>query len=61
MFGGQNTTSESTVDATNDIYVLDTCTLNWTQPVINGKLPIARAGHEAVTFMDQYMIVMLGN
>lgn len=60
MFGGQNTSSETTFDASNEIYVLDTCTLNWTQPVIQGKPPIPRAGHEAISFLNQYMIVMMG-
>ena len=60
MFGGQNSSSESTFDATNDVYILDTCTLNWTQPVIHGIPPTARAGHEAVTYLNQYMIITMG-
>lgn len=60
IFGGQNASSESTFDASNDIYVLDTCTLNWSQPIISGAPPIARAGHEAFTYLNQYMIVMMG-
>lgn len=60
IFGGQNASSESTFDASNDIYVLDTCTLNWSQPIISGTPPIARAGHEAFTYLNQYMIVMMG-
>lgn len=60
LFGGQNATDTQTFDATNDIYVLDTCTLNWSQPVISGTPPTARAGHEAIVYRDQYMIVMMG-
>ncbi|KAK4510035.1 carnitine O-acetyltransferase yat1 [Mucor velutinosus] len=60
LFGGQNATDTQTFDATNDIYVLDTCTLNWSQPVISGTPPTARAGHEAIVYGDQYMIVMMG-
>lgn len=60
MFGGQNASSESTFDASNEIFVLDTCTLNWTQPIIQGKPPVPRASHEAISFLNQYMIVMMG-
>ncbi|CAO0799971.1 unnamed protein product [Mucor circinelloides] len=60
LFGGQNATDTQAFDATNDIYVLDTCTLNWSQPVISGRPPIARAGHEAIVYGNQYMIVMMG-
>ncbi|KAI8083791.1 hypothetical protein BDF21DRAFT_416637 [Thamnidium elegans] len=60
LFGGQNATETSSFDAKNDIYVLDTCTLNWSQPIISGIPPIARAGHEAIKFMNQYMIITMG-
>lgn len=60
LFGGQNATDTQTFDATNDVYILDTCTLNWSQPVISGKPPIARAGHEAIVYGNQYMIIMMG-
>lgn len=60
MFGGQNASSESTFDASNEVYVLDTCTLNWSQPIVHGKPPIPRAGHEAISVLNQYMIVMMG-
>lgn len=60
LFGGQNVSSEKTFDANNDIYVLDTCTLNWSQPIIHNNLPIARAGHEAIIYRDRYMIIMMG-
>lgn len=60
LFGGQNVTSEQTFDATNDIYILDTCTLNWSRPIIKGTPPTARAGHEAVTYKNRYMIAYMG-
>lgn len=60
MFGGQNVSAETSFDATNDIYVLDTCSLNWTKPDIKGTPPIARAGHEAISYLGRYMIIMMG-
>jgi hypothetical protein len=60
LFGGQNVSARGTFDATNAIYVLDTCSLNWSQPIIHGTPPIARAGHEAIVYRDQYMIIMMG-
>lgn len=52
--------AETSFDATNDIYVLDTCTLNWTKPEISGIPPIARAGHEAIVYLERYMIIAMG-
>ncbi|KAI8993644.1 hypothetical protein BDB01DRAFT_777012 [Pilobolus umbonatus] len=60
LFGGQNTTSDEIFDASNDVYVLDTCTLNWTMPVIQGTPPTPRAGHESVVYKNDYMIVLMG-
>ncbi|KAI8644178.1 hypothetical protein BD408DRAFT_401341 [Parasitella parasitica] len=60
LFGGQNATDTQGFDATNDVYVLDTCTLKWSRPVISGEPPVARAGHEAIVYGDQYMIVVMG-
>ncbi|CEP09389.1 hypothetical protein [Parasitella parasitica] len=60
LFGGQNATDTQGFDATNDVYVLDTCTLRWARPAISGKPPVARAGHEAIVYGNQYMIVMMG-
>lgn len=59
LFGGQSTSSE-TLNATNDVYLLDTCTLNWTQVNTRGSPPVARAGHEAISYNNRYMIVMMG-
>lgn len=44
---------------TQSVYVLDTCTLSWSTPNIQGTPPSARAGHEAITF-GNYMIVIGG-
>jgi N-acetylneuraminic acid mutarotase len=60
VFGGQNVSSQGTFDAFNDIYVLDTCTLNWSQPQINGNPPSPRAGHEAFVYNNRYMVVLMG-
>ncbi|KAI7897962.1 uncharacterized protein BX663DRAFT_583041 [Cokeromyces recurvatus] len=61
LFGGQNATSlQDIFDASNDVYILNTCTLNWSQPIIKGNPPIARAGHEAIVYKNRYMIVMMG-
>ncbi|KAG2193233.1 hypothetical protein INT47_010708 [Mucor saturninus] len=60
LFGGQNVSAETSFDATNDVYVLDTCTLNWTKPEISGIPPIARAGHEAIVYLGRYMVVTMG-
>ncbi|OBZ83425.1 Kelch repeat-containing protein 2 [Choanephora cucurbitarum] len=60
LFGGQHTSAVHTVDMTSAVYVLDTCSLNWSQPIIQGTPPVARAGHEAIVYQERYMIVMLG-
>ncbi|KAI9480728.1 MAG: hypothetical protein EXX96DRAFT_563968 [Benjaminiella poitrasii] len=60
LFGGQNASSEEIFDASNDIYILDTCTLNWSQPTVEGKPPIARAGHEAIVYKNRYMLIFMG-
>ncbi|KAI8062443.1 hypothetical protein BC940DRAFT_309029 [Gongronella butleri] len=57
IFGGKILSSMFT--PTQSVYVLDTCTLSWSQPTIQGTPPSARAGHEAVTY-GQYMIVIGG-
>lgn len=60
LFGGQSVSSDQTLNATNDVYLLDTCTLNWTHIITKGTPPVARAGHEAISFNNRYMIVMMG-
>ncbi|CDH58545.1 hypothetical protein RO3G_08606 [Lichtheimia corymbifera JMRC:FSU:9682] len=42
-----------------DLFVLDVCTLSWSTPVVTGTAPSARAGHEAVSY-GNYMLVMMG-
>ncbi|CAO3644013.1 unnamed protein product [Cunninghamella echinulata] len=59
MFGGKIADNLSTFIPTNDIHVLDTCTLSWSTPTIHGSPPAARAGHEAVTY-GNYMIIIGG-
>ncbi|KAI8977348.1 hypothetical protein BDF20DRAFT_1001355 [Mycotypha africana] len=61
LFGGQNVSSEQTFDASNDIYLLDTCSLNWSKPEIHGTRPLPRAGHQAILYHNnQYMIILMG-
>jgi hypothetical protein len=43
----------------NDVWVLDTCTMDWTQQTVSGTAPIGRGGHEAVR-VGNYMIIMGG-
>lgn len=59
VFGGLNT-SATGFDSSQDVFVLDTCTLSWSKPEVSGDAPVARAGHGAITY-GQYMLVMLGN
>ena len=56
MFGGQDT---NTGQSSQDVYLLDTCTLRWSNPGIQGTPPSARSGHQAVTY-DQYMLIIMG-
>ncbi|KAI9284570.1 hypothetical protein BC943DRAFT_55778 [Umbelopsis sp. AD052] len=43
----------------NDVWVLDTCTMDWAQQTVSGTAPIGRGGHEAVR-VGNYMIIMGG-
>ncbi|KAI7855230.1 hypothetical protein BDC45DRAFT_506906 [Circinella umbellata] len=56
VFGGQDT---NTGQSSQDVYLLDTCTLRWSNPGIQGTPPSARSGHQAVTY-DQYMLIIMG-
>ncbi|KAI8097044.1 uncharacterized protein BX664DRAFT_325462 [Halteromyces radiatus] len=58
IFGGK-TLNKHTFIPTQNVYVLDTCTLSWSVPNIQGTPPTARAGHEAIT-VGNYMIVIGG-
>ncbi|ORX56401.1 hypothetical protein DM01DRAFT_1406705 [Hesseltinella vesiculosa] len=57
IFGGK--VLDSVFTPTQDVYVLDSCTLSWSRPNIQGQPPSARAGHEAIAY-GQYMIVIGG-
>ncbi|KAI8139751.1 hypothetical protein BJV82DRAFT_243117 [Fennellomyces sp. T-0311] len=59
VFGGLNTSSPDAFDSSPDIFVLDTCKLEWTKPDIGGDIPEARASHGVVTY-GNYMIVLYG-
>jgi N-acetylneuraminic acid mutarotase len=43
----------------NDVWILDTCTMDWTQQTVSGTAPIGRGGHEAVR-VGNYMIILGG-
>ncbi|KAI8342001.1 hypothetical protein BC941DRAFT_415074 [Chlamydoabsidia padenii] len=58
IFGGK-TIAKHTFIPTQSVHVLDTCTLSWSTPNIQGTPPSARAGHEAIT-IGNYMIVIGG-
>ncbi|ORZ06059.1 hypothetical protein BCR42DRAFT_398000 [Absidia repens] len=59
VFGGKTLDNGHTFIPTQNVYVLDTCTLSWSTPNIQGTPPSARAGHEATTF-GHYMIIIGG-
>ncbi|KAI9278960.1 hypothetical protein BDA99DRAFT_531688 [Phascolomyces articulosus] len=56
VFGGQDTV---TGQSSQDVYLLDTCTLQWSNPGITGTPPSPRSGHQAVTY-DHYMLILMG-
>ncbi|CAO3590027.1 unnamed protein product [Absidia cylindrospora] len=58
IFGGKTLEKHSFIP-TNDVFMLDTCTLSWSTPNIQGTPPSARAGHEAIT-IGNYMIIIGG-
>lgn len=58
VFGGHNPNATEFAPS-QDVFLLDTCTLKWSKPTVGGNLPAARAGHQAVTY-GNYMLVMLG-
>lgn len=56
IFGGMNSDDQRTVS--NDVYILDTCTLTWRKQSTN-EATKPRAGHQAYMY-GKYMITMLG-
>ncbi|KAI9301193.1 hypothetical protein BJ944DRAFT_243494 [Cunninghamella echinulata] len=56
IFGGMNSDEQRTVS--NDVYILDTCTLTWRKQSTN-EATKPRAGHQAYMY-GKYMITMLG-
>ncbi|KAI9496511.1 hypothetical protein BDB00DRAFT_122173 [Zychaea mexicana] len=56
VFGGQDAL---TGQSTQDVFLLDTCTLQWSHPDVSGVPPSARSGHQAVTY-DKYMVILMG-
>ncbi|KAI9310965.1 hypothetical protein BX666DRAFT_2032457 [Dichotomocladium elegans] len=58
IFGGKVANTTEFI-ATQDVYVLDTCSLSWSTPNVTGTAPAARAGHESVSYGD-YILMMMG-
>ncbi|KAI8143939.1 hypothetical protein BJV82DRAFT_609928 [Fennellomyces sp. T-0311] len=56
IFGGEDA---ATGENTQDLYLLDTCTLTWSRREVSGIPPSARSGHQAVSY-DNYMLVLMG-
>lgn len=61
MFGGCSLVKESGVPRYhNDVRQLDTDTMIWTRPRINGTVPTVRYGHTASVFMGKYIVICGG-
>ena len=56
MFGGENPNRKPS----NELFVLDLKTNEWSQPEVAGEAPIARSSHSAVTYLDRYIVVFGG-
>ncbi|KAG2222289.1 hypothetical protein INT45_006968 [Circinella minor] len=59
VYGGLNTSSPDTFDSSSDVFVLDTCNLEWSKPDVGGDAPAPRADHGAVTY-GNYMVLIYG-
>ena len=59
VYGGLNTSATDHFDSSSDVYVLDTCNLEWSKPDVGGDAPAPRADHGAVTYGD-YMVLLYG-
>ncbi|KAI9246255.1 hypothetical protein BDA99DRAFT_543349 [Phascolomyces articulosus] len=59
VYGGLNTSSTDHFDSSSDVFVLDTCKLEWSKPDVGGDAPAPRAGHGAVTY-GNYMVLLYG-
>ncbi|KAI9494560.1 hypothetical protein BDB00DRAFT_818552 [Zychaea mexicana] len=59
VYGGLNTSSTDRFDSSSDVYVLDTCKLEWSKPDVSGDVPSPRANHGAVTY-GNYMVLLYG-
>ncbi|KAI8328465.1 hypothetical protein EDC96DRAFT_530529 [Choanephora cucurbitarum] len=58
MYGGHTLEDKST-SVSNDVYVLDTCTLTWTKKSVKGNTPGPLYGHGAVN-INNYMVLLMG-
>ncbi|KAI8379271.1 uncharacterized protein BYT42DRAFT_321055 [Radiomyces spectabilis] len=59
IFGGYDATAPS-FQPSQDVYIMDTCTLTWSKAQTTGVAPAGRSHHAAVVYGD-YMIILLGN
>lgn len=60
LYGGYSYDDDNKITfPSNDIYVLDTCTLTWTKKSVGGNAPGSLYGHGAIT-INNYMVLMMG-
>jgi len=61
LFGGCTLLKDSSVPVyNNDIHVLDTETMIWIRPRVNGNTPTGRYGHTATLMDDGYIVIFGG-
>jgi acyl-CoA-binding protein/N-acetylneuraminic acid mutarotase len=56
MFGGENPNRKPS----NELWVLDLQTNEWSQPDVSGEAPSARSSHSAVTYLERYIVIFGG-
>jgi hypothetical protein len=56
MFGGENPNRKPS----DELWVLDLQTNEWSQPEVSGEGPIPRSSHSAVTYLERYIVIFGG-
>ena len=56
MFGGENPNRKPS----NELWVLDLMTNEWSKPDVSGEAPVARSSHSAVTYLERYIVIFGG-
>ncbi|KAI8083964.1 uncharacterized protein B0P05DRAFT_535629 [Gilbertella persicaria] len=60
IYGGAvYTDTNEHIPASNDVYVLDTCTLTWTKKSVGGNAPGSLYAHGAIN-INNYMVLLMG-